>query len=92
MTSSPTHPNNNVYSPLATTPHRRIINHPGVSYGLVPPLLNFWSRKQFKVCYVRQTKNDLTGEHSCIMLRELNRIGDSNSRDPNAPVQVGGEG
>jgi tRNA(Met) C34 N-acetyltransferase TmcA len=24
-----------------------------------------------QVCYVRQTKNDLTGEHSSIMLREL---------------------
>eukprot|EP00596_Hydrurales_sp_CCMP1899_P009732 CAMPEP_0119043946 /NCGR_PEP_ID=MMETSP1177-20130426/27152_1 /TAXON_ID=2985 /ORGANISM="Ochromonas sp, Strain CCMP1899" /LENGTH=1122 /DNA_ID=CAMNT_0007013131 /DNA_START=32 /DNA_END=3400 /DNA_ORIENTATION=- len=43
----------------------------GVSFGLTAQLLNFWSRKLFKVCYVRQTKNDLTGEHSTIMLREL---------------------
>ena len=44
----------------------------GVSFGLTEQLLNFWSRKGFKVCYLRQTTNDLTGEHSCIMLRELN--------------------
>jgi N-acetyltransferase 10 len=44
----------------------------GVSFGLTTQLLNFWSRKAFKVCYVRQTTNDLTGEHSCVVLRELN--------------------
>ena len=44
----------------------------GVSFGLTAQLLNFWTRKGFKTCYVRQTTNDLTGEHSCILLRELN--------------------
>lgn len=43
----------------------------GVSYGLTSQLLNFWSRKGMRVCYVRQTANDLTGEYSAVMLREL---------------------
>lgn len=43
----------------------------GVSFGLTTQLLNFWSRKGFKVCYLRQTTNELTGEYSCIMLREV---------------------
>ena len=43
----------------------------GVSFGLTSQLLNFWSRKGFKMCYLRQTSNELTGEHSSIMLREL---------------------
>lgn len=44
----------------------------GVSFGLTSELLNFWSRKLFKICYIRQSTNDLTGEHSAIMLRQLN--------------------
>ena len=28
----------------------------GVSFGLTNDLLNFWSRKNFHVCYVRQTR------------------------------------
>jgi N-acetyltransferase 10 len=43
----------------------------GVSFGLTNQLLSFWSRHGFQVCYVRQTANDLTGEHSCIVLHEL---------------------
>jgi N-acetyltransferase 10 len=47
----------------------------GVSYGLTPELLNFWSRHMFKMCYIRQSTNDLTGEHSVIMIRQLQVIG-----------------
>lgn len=47
----------------------------GASFGLTSQLLNFWSRKQFRVCYVRQTSNDLTGENSSIVLRELDCSG-----------------
>ncbi len=43
----------------------------GVSFGLTVPLLNFWFRAGFQVCYVRQTKNELTGEHSTMVLKEL---------------------
>lgn len=43
----------------------------GVSYGLTTQLLNFWSKKGYKICYLRQTCNDLTGEYSCMALKEL---------------------
>lgn len=61
--------------PLLTPLHERPaeqLHWLGVSFGLTTQLLNFWSRKEFKVSYVRQTTNDLTGEHSCIVLKELN--------------------
>ncbi|XP_054827698.1 RNA cytidine acetyltransferase [Eublepharis macularius] len=48
------------------------LNYMGVSYGLTPNLLKFWKRAGFIPVYLRQTPNDLTGEHSCIMLKMLN--------------------
>lgn len=56
--------------PLADRPAERL-DWIGVSYGLTSQLYNFWSKREFKLCYLRQTVNDLTGEHSAIMLREL---------------------
>lgn len=42
----------------------------GVAYGLTEQLYKFWSNKVgFSPVYLRQTTNDITGEHSCIMLR-----------------------
>ncbi|RLN58624.1 hypothetical protein BBJ29_007883 [Phytophthora kernoviae] len=43
----------------------------GTSFGLTLPLHNFWSRAKFRSVYIRQTANDLTGEHTAIMLRDL---------------------
>lgn len=48
------------------------LNWIGTSFGLTPPLLKFWKRAHFVPVYLRQTENELTGEHSCIMLRYLN--------------------
>ncbi|KAK9959106.1 hypothetical protein ABG768_011186 [Culter alburnus] len=48
------------------------LDYLGVSYGLTPQLLKFWKKAGFVPVYLRQTPNDLTGEHSCIMLKELN--------------------
>ncbi|KAG7473754.1 hypothetical protein MATL_G00099190 [Megalops atlanticus] len=48
------------------------LDYLGVSYGLTPQLLRFWKRAGFVPVYLRQTTNDLTGEHSCVMLKELN--------------------
>ncbi|KAJ6667103.1 hypothetical protein lerEdw1_017081 [Lerista edwardsae] len=48
------------------------LDYLGVSYGLTPRLLKFWKRAGFVPVYLRQTPNDLTGEHSCIMLTMLN--------------------
>uniref|UniRef100_K3XCC4 RNA cytidine acetyltransferase n=1 Tax=Globisporangium ultimum (strain ATCC 200006 / CBS 805.95 / DAOM BR144) TaxID=431595 RepID=K3XCC4_GLOUD len=43
----------------------------GTSFGLTLGLHNFWSRAGFKSVYIRQTANELTGEHTAIMLRSL---------------------
>lgn len=42
----------------------------GVSFGLTAQLLHFWSRKGFRICYLRQTASELTGEHSAVLLRD----------------------
>jgi N-acetyltransferase 10 len=47
------------------------LDYIGVSYGLTPPLHKFWKRTFFAPVYLRQTANELTGEHSCVMLRTL---------------------
>ncbi|KCV71673.1 tRNA(Met) cytidine acetyltransferase [Fonticula alba] len=53
------------------TPER--IHYLGVSFGLTAQLHKFWKRATFVPVYLRQTPNDLTGEHTCIMLSQLNR-------------------
>lgn len=45
----------------------------GTSFGLTLQLQKFWSRVGMRQLYLRQTKNDLTGEHSAIMVRALPR-------------------
>lgn len=68
--------------PLTDRPAERL-DWIGVSYGLTSQLFNFWSKRGFKLCYLRQTINDLTGEHSAIMLRELESGEDNHSISPN---------
>lgn len=54
------------------------LDYLGVSFGLTAPLHKFWKRALFAPVYLRQTPNDLTGEHSCVMLRTLsNGVNDS---------------
>lgn len=43
----------------------------GVSYGLTPQLLRFWKRSGYVPLYIRQTTNELTGEHTCVMVRGI---------------------
>jgi N-acetyltransferase 10 len=43
----------------------------GTSFGLTLQLHKFWSRAGMRMLYTRQTKNELTGEHSTIMVRAL---------------------
>jgi len=43
----------------------------GTSFGLTLQLHKFWSHAGMKMLYLRQTKNELTGEHSSIMARAL---------------------
>ncbi|CAG0894582.1 unnamed protein product [Cyprideis torosa] len=47
------------------------LDYLGVSYGVTAPLLKFWKKSGFVPVYLRQTANELTGEHSCIMLKQL---------------------
>lgn len=51
------------------------LDYLGVSYGLTAPLHKFWKRAGFVPVYLRQTANELTGEHTCVMLRTLAREG-----------------
>ncbi|XP_064600007.1 RNA cytidine acetyltransferase-like [Liolophura sinensis] len=48
------------------------LDYLGVSYGLTAGLLRFWKKSGFTPVYLRQTQNELTGEHTCIMLKLLN--------------------
>ncbi|XP_061139728.1 RNA cytidine acetyltransferase isoform X1 [Syngnathus typhle] len=47
------------------------LDYLGVSYGLTTQLLKFWKKAGYTPVYLRQTPNDLTGEHSCVMIKEL---------------------
>ncbi|CCK72011.1 ribosome biosynthesis protein KRE33 KNAG_0I02250 [Huiozyma naganishii CBS 8797] len=50
-------------------PH--FLHYLGVSYGLTQSLHKFWKNNKFIPVYLRQTANDLTGEHTCVMLNVL---------------------
>ncbi|BGP35630.1 N-acetyltransferase 10 [Rhodotorula toruloides] len=56
------------------------LDYLGTSYGITPSLFKFWKRAGFVPLYMRQTQNELTGEHSCIMIRGLNKNTDEASR------------
>jgi N-acetyltransferase 10 len=52
------------------------LDYVGVSYGLTQPLHKFWKRSGFAPVYLRQTANELTGEHTCVMIRPLENSDD----------------
>ena len=43
----------------------------GTSYGLTLRLFKFWKQSGFEAVYLRQSANEVTGEHSCVMIRPL---------------------
>lgn len=47
------------------------IHYLGVSYGLTSQLNKFWKTAGYSPVYLRQSSNELTGEHSCIMVKVL---------------------
>ncbi|KAL3232464.1 hypothetical protein RNJ44_04380 [Nakaseomyces bracarensis] len=47
------------------------LHYLGVSYGLTQSLHKFWKNNNYAPVYLRQTANDLTGEHTCVMLKIL---------------------
>lgn len=62
----------------------------GVSFGVTGELLNFWLRLGFELCYLRQTANATTGEHTAVLLLGLqhdhsSRRGGSSSKGLPAP-------
>ncbi|KAH9271157.1 hypothetical protein BASA83_006701 [Batrachochytrium salamandrivorans] len=60
---------------LSERPAREHLHWLGVSYGITPQLHKFWKRSGFSPVYMRQTSNDLTGEHTCIMIKQVHREG-----------------
>ncbi|KAG5481581.1 hypothetical protein LSCM1_05605 [Leishmania martiniquensis] len=60
----------NLLTPLIERPYE-VIDYLGVSFGLTTELLNFWKKASFVPLYVRQAANELTGEHSCVMVRPM---------------------
>lgn len=48
-----------------------LLDYIGTSYGLTQELLKFWKSHKFIPVYLSQKENDLTGEHSCIMIASL---------------------
>jgi N-acetyltransferase 10 len=42
-----------------------------VCYGVSTELYRFWRRAGYEPVYIRQSVNDLTAEHSCVMLHPL---------------------
>lgn len=43
----------------------------GVSFGLTQQLFRFWKRSGMLPVYLRQTTNDITGEHTMVMIKGL---------------------
>ena len=43
----------------------------GTSFGLTKNLYNFWNKNGYKPLYLALASNDITGEHSCIMLKPI---------------------
>jgi N-acetyltransferase 10 len=54
----------------------------GVGYGLTNQLFDFWRRSGYLPLYLRQTANDLTAEHTMIMVRPLEWSGGRSEGDP----------
>lgn len=53
------------------------LDYMGVSYGLTPQLHKFWKRSGFVPVYLRQTANELTGEHTSVMINVLKNRNDA---------------
>src|SRR5439155_18787255 len=47
------------------------LDYMGVAFGVTQELFKFWKKNNYYPVYVRQTANELTGEHSCISLKLL---------------------
>ena len=50
------------------------VHYVGTSFGVTKELFTFWKKNKLEPVYVRQTANDLTGEHTCLMIRPLSHL------------------
>ena len=48
------------------------ITYVGTMFGATSELFQFWSRSAFYPVYLRQTQNEMTGEHSLLMIHSVN--------------------
>ncbi|CAK8534585.1 unnamed protein product [Lathyrus sativus] len=48
------------------------LHYIGVSFGLTLELFRFWKKHRFAPFYIGQIPNNVTGEHSCMVLKSLN--------------------
>ncbi|KAG8222693.1 hypothetical protein J437_LFUL002750, partial [Ladona fulva] len=65
------------------------LDYLGVSYGLTVQLLRFWKRASFVPVYLRQTPNDLTGEHTCIMISLLDSLANEDEEEKEEVIRKG---
>ena len=61
------------------------IQYLGTSFGITPELYNFWTKSNFVPLYIRQTANDLTGEHTWILVNPLKK--DEIQIDPHSSLE-----
>ena len=47
------------------------LSYLGVSFGLNEPLFKFWKRSAYVPVFIKLTENDVTGENTCILLKEI---------------------
>lgn len=47
------------------------LDYVGTCFGLTKELLRFWKSQKFVPVYLSQKENELTGEHSCLMVSDL---------------------
>lgn len=59
------------------------LDYLGTSFGLTSELLKFWKKNEFVPLYLRQTANELTGEHSCIMIKVIDQSNQAESKAKN---------
>ncbi|GAA0144820.1 RNA processing factor [Lithospermum erythrorhizon] len=60
--------------PLLESLHERRpekLQYLGVSFGLTQDLFRFWRRNKFAPFYIGHIPNNITGEHTCMMLKPL---------------------
>ena len=61
---------------------RERVHWTGTAFGLTSELYRFWSKSGYEPVYVRQVPSDITGEHSCVMLRVCNANDDNDDDAP----------